>query len=49
MAPRIWHRSVDGALMRTDELIEWVSRCVSAVGQAQRHFPSHFVIGPLER
>jgi len=33
MAPRIWHRSVDGALMRTDELIEWVSRCMSAVGQ----------------
>jgi len=32
MAPRIWHRSVDGALMRTDELIEWVSRCMSAVG-----------------
>jgi hypothetical protein len=32
MAPRIWHRSVDGALMRTDELIEWVSGCMSAVG-----------------
>jgi hypothetical protein len=26
MAPRTWHRSVDGALMRADELIEWVSR-----------------------